>query len=85
MWLSVWDSQVDAAEFGSDVEAVLARRFPRATVREGSVGKQYAVGGRTITVWGGEVAGRPAVLYEDLPDGVGPSIIDRRKVVLREE
>ncbi len=85
VWLSVWDSQVDAAEFGSDVEAVLARRFPRATVREGSAGKQYAVGGRTITVWGGEVAGRPAVLYEDLPDGVGPSLIDRRKVELREE
>ncbi|MBX6332766.1 MAG: hypothetical protein IRY91_13040 [Gemmatimonadaceae bacterium] len=84
VWLTVWDSQVDAAEFESDVEQVIANRFHGATAQESALGKRYTIpAGRTIRLWGGEVAGRPAVLYEDLPDGVSPTLLDLKRVTLR--
>jgi hypothetical protein len=85
VWLTIWDSPVDAAEFGDDVGQTVTKRFPNATARQTAVGKSYAIRGRTITVWGGQVAGRPAVLYTDLPDAVTPNIIDLKKVTLRQE
>ena len=54
-----------------------------ATAQESALGKRYAIPGRTIRLWGGEVAGRPAVLYEDLPDGVSPTLLDLKRVTLR--
>lgn len=69
VWLTVWDSNIDAAEFGSDLEEVMTKRFRSSTPRASSSGKSYTVAGRTITIWGGEVDGRSAVLYTDLPSG----------------
>lgn len=69
VWLSVWDSNIDAGEFGSDLENVMAKRFPSATQRTTAAGKSYTVSDRTITIWGGELHGRSVVLYTDLPKG----------------
>ena len=73
VWLTVWDSNIDAAEFGSDLQRIMSSRFPsstaNATARTTSAGKSYSVSNRTITIWGGELAGRNVVLYTDLPTG----------------
>jgi hypothetical protein len=69
VWLTVWDSNIDAAEFGSDLEDVISKRFRSATPRTTTVGKSYSVPNRTLTIWGGELDGRNVVLYTDLPEG----------------
>jgi hypothetical protein len=69
VWLTVWDSNIDAAEFGSDLDDVMSKRFRSATPRTTSAGKTYSVSDRTITIWGGELDGRSVVLYTDLPRG----------------
>jgi len=66
----VWDSAVDAAEFGSYLEEITTKRFRSATSSPTAGGHAYRVGDRTITVRGGEVQGRSSVLYTDLPAGI---------------
>jgi hypothetical protein len=85
VWLTLWDSPVRAAQFGSNVERIVGKRFNPPAARESSAGKTWSVPGRTITLWGGTVAGHPAVMYTDLPAGVGPGIVDVKKVTVREE
>ncbi len=82
-WLTFWQSAVQAAEYGSNVEQVIGRRFDQPTARETKAGKAYEVNGRSITLWGGTVAGRPAVLYTDLPAGISSSVIEVSKVDVR--
>jgi hypothetical protein len=69
VWLTVWDSNIDAAEFGSDLEDVMSKRFRSSAPRSTSAGKSYTVSDRTITIWGGELDGRSVVLYTDRPKG----------------
>lgn len=69
VWLTVWDSNIDAAEFGSDLEDVMSKRFPSSTPQATTAGKSWSVSDRTITTWGGELDGRSVVLYTDLPKG----------------
>jgi hypothetical protein len=69
VWLTVWDSNIDAAEFGSQLEEVMSKRFPSATPRSNPSGKSYSVSDRAITIWGGDLDGRSVVLYTDLPKG----------------
>lgn len=83
LWLTVWDSPVDAAEFSSDVEQIAGKRFARARAADVPGGKRWSIaGGRVVALWGGTVAGRPAVLYSDLPDGIEPNLLDLKKVRL---
>ncbi len=69
VWLTVWDSNIDAAEFGSSLEDVMSRRYPSASPRTTQAGKSYSIAGRTITIWGGKLDDRDVVLYTDLPSG----------------
>ena len=69
VWLTVWDSNIDAAEFGSDLDDVMSKRFRSSTPRTTTAGKSYSLPNRTITIWGGELDGRNVVLYTDLPRG----------------
>lgn len=69
VWLTVWDSNIDAGEFGSDLEDVMTKRFRSVTPRTTPSGNVYTAAGRTITIWGGELEGRSVVLYTDLPNG----------------
>ena len=69
VWLTVWDSNIDAAEFGSDLEDVMSKRYRSAAPRNTPSGKSYSVSTRTITIWGGELDGRNVVLYTELPRG----------------
>lgn len=82
-WVSVWDSPVDAAEFSSGVEEAMGKRFPSARPSDVGGGKRWSVsGGRTVQLRGGEVAGRAAVLYTDVPNGIEPNLLDLQRVRL---
>ena len=47
------------------------------------MGKEYSLpNDRTLTLWGGTVAGHPAVLYTDFPSGHAASIVRLDKVTV---
>lgn len=80
-WVTFWNTSLQSAEFASDVERVMARRFNNPAARETPAGKVYSLpNDRTATLWGGTVAGHPAVLYTDFPTGQPASIVRLDKV-----
>jgi len=82
VWLSVWDSQTDAGEFFDLLGDAEARRFSAKAAASGSDSKVFSVNGRTIQITALEIAGRPAVMYVDVPAGSSASIIDPAHVRL---
>lgn len=75
-WLTLWNSTLQSGEFGSDLEAILARRFNTPAAKDTPLGKAYELpNARTVTIWGGTVAGHPAVLYTDMPTGVSAAAV----------
>jgi len=87
VWLTVWDTPQDAAEFFDAVGQTVPRHYPDAKLGTGAPagGRQYVVGGgRTLLLRAVDVQGRSAVLYVDAPPGVSPALVDPAKVTLRE-
>jgi len=79
VWVTVWDSPGDAAEFMSAIDGVMSARFhvkPRVTGER----RHFETGKRTVDVDVREVDGRPVVLYLDVPTGSSASIVDFTKV-----
>ena len=66
VWLTVCDTPRDAAEFAEAMRRASAKRYRDAR----------SEAGRTVTVTRVEIAGRPAVLYEDLPPGTLSDVLD---------
>ncbi|HXE59601.1 MAG TPA: hypothetical protein VN607_02805 [Gemmatimonadaceae bacterium] len=80
-WLTLWNTAVQSAEFGNDVEDIIGRRFNKPAGKDTPAGKVYSLpNGRTITLWGGTVDGHPAVLYTDLPSRESPAVVRLDKV-----
>lgn len=82
VWLSVWDSPLDAGEFGDLAKQTAARRFGRNGERTIPGGTEFATTGRVVRITGGEIRGRPYVLYVDVPAGAPTSLIDPARVEL---
>jgi hypothetical protein len=83
VWVTAWDTAVDAAEFAGAIEDVVAKRFGSPRPREAPGGKVYGVRGRTISLWGGEVSGHNVVVYEDLPPNTRTDVLDVSRVTIR--
>jgi hypothetical protein len=82
-WLTLWNTAVQSAEFASDVERIVGRRFGNPPAKDTPSGKVYSLpNGRTVTLWGGTVAGHPAVLYTDFPAGQPASVVRLDKVTV---
>jgi len=86
VWLTVWDSPVEAGEFfhiaGQGVEA---RYKTKAGKGSSDLVKNYSAAGRTLQVSTLEIQGRPVVIYVDVPAGANPNIINPAQVSLKEE
>ncbi len=85
VWLSVWDSSLDAAEFRDLLDTAVLKRFkgiePGAS---DGMTRTYRAGKRVIGLIAVEVAGRPAVIYVDAPSGTRVNLIDVSRVRLEE-
>ena len=81
-WLTVFRTAVDAGEFAQAMRSLAALRYPKAPVRTSGVVTTISANGRTVTIWGGEIAGHSAVLYQDVPGGVESPIFDVARVRL---
>jgi hypothetical protein len=86
VWLTVWDSPVEAGEFfhlaGQAVEARYSTKAGKAST---DLVKNYSAPGRTLQVSTMEIQGRPVVIYVDIPAGANPNIINPAQVTLTEE
>jgi hypothetical protein len=79
VWLTVWDTPNDGAEFMSAIDAVMRARFnivPRVTGEH----RHFEAPKRTIDVDVREIGGRPVVLYVDTPAGSNANLVDFSKV-----
>ena len=68
-WVTIWDSPVSAAQFRDLLQQAIAQQY-------GAHPK------RAISVSAVEIAGRPAVIYEDKPAGAGGRLVDPAAVKL---
>jgi hypothetical protein len=86
VWLTVWDSPVEAGEFFHMAgQAVEVRYTAKAAKGSTDLVKNYSAAGRTLQVSTLEIQGRPVVIYVDIPAGANPSIINPTQVTLTEE
>lgn len=82
-WLTVWDSPVDAARFRDLMEQAIEARFKTAHGAGGAgVTRRFNGKGRSLELSAVEVQGKPAVLFNDVPAGATPHLIDVAKVKL---
>src|SRR5450759_5574969 len=85
VWLTVWDSPVEAGEFFHIArQAVEARYSTKAAKASTDLVKKYSAAGRTLQVSTMEIQGRPVVIYVDIPAGANPNIINPAQVTLKE-
>jgi len=85
VWLTVWDSQVDAGEFYHLADqAVQARYSTKPASGSNDLVKKYSAAGRTVQVSTLEIQGRPVVIYVDVPAGANPNIINPAQVTLKQ-
>jgi len=78
VWVTVWDTPVDAAEFTEVLDRAISRRFDGERMREVASGKRYEVNDREVSWWGGDVGGRAVVIYTDAAAGTGELIAPGR-------
>jgi hypothetical protein len=85
VWVTVWDSVVDASEFFDQLNNVVEKRYGmKATGPPGATSRTYTAAGRTVEITTAEVASRPVVMYVDVPAGAGTKVIDLNHVKLKE-
>lgn len=84
VWLTVWDSPVEAGEFFHLAgQAVETRYSTKAAKASTDLVKKYSAAGREVEVSTTEIQGRPVVLYADVPAGASTSIINAAHVTLK--
>jgi hypothetical protein len=85
VWLTVWDSPVEAGEFFHLAgDAVEKRYATKAAAGSTELVKKYSAGGRAVQLSTMEIQGRPTVIYADVPAGANPNIINPAQVTLKQ-
>ncbi len=83
VWLTVWDSPVEAGEFFDIAGQSIAKRFGvKPTASANNTEKSYSTSDRSLLLTAVEVQGRPVVIYVDVPKGASTSIIQPSQVRL---
>ena len=83
VWLTVWDSPVEAGEFFHMASEAIEKRFStKSAAGSTDLLKKYSAAGRTLQVSTQEIQGRPVVIYVDVPAGANPGIINPAAVQL---
>lgn len=84
-WVSVWDSQADASEFYDLLGKAIDKRYGITSASAaGAVTRGFSAAGRSIQISTEEVAGRPVVLYVDVPAGASTNVLDVSSVGLKQ-
>jgi hypothetical protein len=76
VWVSVWDSALQAATYTDALTRATARRTGAAERSLPSGGAVFTARGRTISITPKSIGDRPVIIYSDLPDGMSAGVID---------
>lgn len=83
-WVTVWDTPIDAAQFGEQLEASVRRRYAAGSpVAMTGDAKRWTVQKRSIVITPGEVNGRTVVLYIDAPEGAEGGLLNLTQIKLQ--
>jgi hypothetical protein len=83
VWLTVWDSPVEAGEFFDLEGQAIEKRFGvKSATNTNKSDKSYSTPDRSLRLTASEVQGRPVVIYVDVPKGANTSIIQPDQVRL---
>jgi hypothetical protein len=83
VFLTVWDSSVDAGEFYDVAGRGIERRFnTTGVVSADKLSRTYAAGSRRLQLTTAEIGGRPMVVYVDVPAGASTAIVQPAQVTL---
>jgi hypothetical protein len=83
VWVSVWDSPVEAGEFFDIAGQGIEKRFgAKAATSANKSEKSYSAGDRSLRLTATEAQGRPLVIYVDVPRGANTSIVQPGQVTL---
>ena len=83
VWVTVWDTPTDKAEFVDALGQAVQRRYRAAPSVRGGI-RSYQGSGRSVVITPFESNGREAVMYVDVPTGVSPSVMDARRIRIGE-
>ena len=85
VWVTVWDSAVDASEFFDMMNTIVDKRYGmKASSTPGATNRMYTASGRTVEISTDEIGGRPTVVYVDVPAGASTKVIDLGQVKLKQ-
>ena len=83
VWLTVWDSQIEAGEFFNLAGQAVQKRFDvKPSGNDSTLVKRVSAQGRTVQLNTVEIGGRPVVIYVDVPAGASTNIVDPAQVKL---
>jgi hypothetical protein len=83
VWLTVWDSPVEAGEFFDIAGQAAAKRLgAKSAASSSNTEKSYSSADRTVRLTASEVQGRAVVIYVDVPKGANTSIVQPAQVRL---
>jgi hypothetical protein len=83
VWVTAWDTGVDAAEFVDVVDEALPRRYGGLRRQSASPERRVFAGGkRTVEVTAVTIDGRSVVILTDVPTGTPASLIDAARIRL---
>jgi hypothetical protein len=83
VWVTVWDSGMDAAEFVDATGQAIGRRYRTSAPTVAASGvRTYTGSNRTVVITPREIGGRSVVTYVDVPNGVSPSLIDQARITI---
>lgn len=83
VWVTVWDSAVEAGEFYDIANQALEKRFNTTAVASGNLARSYAAGSRSAHLSTTEIAGRPVVIFVDVPKGASPNVLRLDQITLK--
>ncbi len=83
VWVSVWDTPVDAAEFVDALGQATQKRYRITGPALGAGGaRTYSGRGRTVVITPREIGGRNVVLVVDVPSSASPQLLDLGRVTI---
>jgi hypothetical protein len=81
VWVTVWDSAVDAAEFVDVLGEAIGRRYNTGAPALSANGvRTYSGARRTVVITPRDISGRNVVMYVDVPAGASPAIVDPARI-----
>lgn len=83
VWLTVWDSAIEAGEFYDLTDRAIEKRFNAKSVAGGGkLSRSYSANGRTVRLSTAEIGGRPVVIFVDVPKGASTEVLSLDQVKL---